>query len=57
MRGIKEGHAQVSEKHPNYIVNLGGATSNDVRTLIKKVKGIIKEKYGVTLEEEVQYIS
>lgn len=57
LKGMKEGQAQVSEKHPNYIVNLGGATAQDVLTLIKKVKSVIKEKYGVELEDEVQYVS
>ncbi len=57
LQGMKEGSAQVSEKHPNYIVNLGGAKADDVLTLVKKVKSIIKDKYGVELEEEVQYIS
>jgi len=56
LQGMKEGSAQVSEKHPNYIVNLGGASAKDVLLLVKKVKSIIKEKYGVQLEEEVQYI-
>ena len=57
IQGMKEGQAQVSEKHPNYIVNLGGATAQDVLTLIKKVKSVIKDKYGVELEDEVQYVS
>ena len=57
LKGMKEGQAQVSEKHPNYIVNLRGATAKDVLSLVKKVKTVIKDKYGVELQEEVQYIA
>ncbi len=47
------GQAMVSPKHPNFIVNLGGATSADVKQLIALVKSSVKEKFGIQLEEEV----
>lgn len=50
------GQAVVSPKHPNFIVNLGGATAADVKALIKIVKTTVKEKFGVDLEEEVIYV-
>lgn len=50
------GQAMVSPKHPNFIVNLGGATAEDVKALIKIVKTTVKEKFGVDLEEEVIYV-
>jgi len=50
------GKAQISEKHSNYIVNLGGATASDVLALIKFAKEAVKEKYEVDLEVEVQYV-
>ena len=53
VKGIKSGGAQVSEKHPNFIVNLGGATAKDVEALIALVKEKVKEKFGIVLEEEV----
>ena len=56
LQGMRIGGAQVSEKHPNYIVNLGNATAENVLRLTQNVKEGIKEKYGVELEEEVQYI-
>ena len=56
LKGLCEGGAQVSEKHPNYIVNKGGATSQDVLSLISKIKERVQERYGVELEQEVQYI-
>src|SRR3989344_2051422 len=54
--GKKVGHAQISEKHSNYIVNIGGATAKDVLTLISFVKKKIKKMYDVDLETEVQVI-
>lgn len=51
--GLQVGGAKVSEKHPNFIVNTGSATANDVKNLIKKIQEIIKEKYEVELEPEI----
>ena len=56
LKGLSVGGAQVSEKYPNYIVNTGGATAQDVLSLIFQVKEKIQEQYGVELEQEVQYI-
>jgi len=56
LQGLQVGDAQVSEKHPNYIVNRGAATSEDVLELIEKVKKAVKEKYSIDLEVEVQYV-
>ncbi|MBI2031848.1 MAG: UDP-N-acetylmuramate dehydrogenase [Candidatus Levybacteria bacterium] len=54
--GRRVGDAQVSEKHPNFIINLGNAKADDVLELIKIVKKTIKEKFGVELEEEITII-
>ena len=54
LKGLKVHDAQVSEKHPNYIVNRGHATAKDVLLLIKKIKRIIKKKFSVELEEEIE---
>lgn len=56
LKGIKVGQAQVSEKHPNFIVNLGGAKAKDVSDLINVVKRKIKEVYNIELETEVQFV-
>ena len=53
LKGLKIGRAQVSKKHANFIVNLGGAKAKDVLRLIKKIKGKVKEKFKVELEEEI----
>jgi len=46
----------ISEKHANFIINLGGAKSDDVINLIKLVKQTIKDKFNLELEEEIQYL-
>lgn len=51
--GKKVGGAQISTKHPNFIINTGGATSHDVLELINIVKKEFIEKYKVSLEEEI----
>ncbi|HLW81764.1 MAG TPA: UDP-N-acetylmuramate dehydrogenase [Candidatus Acidoferrales bacterium] len=56
MRGTQHGKAMVSPKHPNFIVNLGGATAVDVKFLIAKVKEAVFDKYGIHLEEEIQLV-
>jgi len=56
LKGRKIGGAMVSDKHPNFIVNLGNAKSEDVEALIEIAKEAVKEKYGIILEEEIQYL-
>ncbi|MGL4534340.1 MAG: UDP-N-acetylmuramate dehydrogenase [Fusobacteriaceae bacterium] len=57
VQGYRVGDAQVSEKHPNFIVNLGNATFEDMIQLIKHVKEEVKLKTGITLEEEIVIIN
>ena len=52
-RGWTEGGAGVSEKHGNFLVNLGDATAADFRRLADRVKARVHAEFGVTLEEEV----
>lgn len=56
LRGLSHGGAQVSEKHGNFIVNLGQAKATDVLSLIDEVRNIVKEKFDVILEPEVRLI-
>jgi UDP-N-acetylmuramate dehydrogenase len=56
LAGKKVGQAQISPKHSNYIVNRGQAKANDVLDLIALAQKKVKEKYGVSLEPEVQYL-
>ncbi len=54
--GQSVGDAAVFEKHANIIVNRGAATARDVLALAAKMKGLVKEKFDVTLEEEVRFV-
>ena len=54
--GYFVGGAQVSEKHCGFVINAGGATARDVRTLMDNVRDIVYKKYGVTLEPEVKFL-
>lgn len=55
-RGLTRGGAQVSEKHCNFIVNIGDARASDIEDLAEEVRARVKEKTGVTLEWEVRRI-
>ena len=54
LKGWKVGGAVVSEKHSNFIVNTGNATSTDILELINIIKETIKKKYNISLEQEIQ---
>jgi UDP-N-acetylmuramate dehydrogenase len=56
LRGKKIGDAQVSQMHPNYIVNTGKATAEDIITLASLVKTRVRDELGVRLREEVQFV-
>ena len=56
LRGKRVGNAQVSEKHGNFIVNLGDCTAKDVLTLIEEVRDTVKKEKGYDLETEVLII-
>ena len=56
LRGVSFGGAMISPKHPNFIVNVLGAESRDVKALIELAKAEVWNRFGVQLEEEVQII-
>ena len=56
LKGKKIGGAMVSEKHANFIINTGGATAEDVIMLACLVKQQVRDKFGIELKEEVQYL-
>lgn len=53
LKGLTINKAQISEKHGNFIVNLGEARPEDILALIEDIEKLIKEKYNVLLEREV----
>lgn len=56
LRGYKLNGAMVSEKHCNFIVNLGNATGEDIINIIKFVKIKVKDTFDINLEEEIVII-
>lgn len=56
LRGHRIGNAQIAEKHPNWILNLGNARATDVIALIELVKTRAKAELGVTMQEEVKIL-
>jgi UDP-N-acetylmuramate dehydrogenase len=55
-RGLRRGDAQVSEKHCNFLLNLGNASSADIEALGEDVRAKVKAQSGVALEWEIQRI-
>lgn len=56
LMGYRQGGAEISQKHANFIINTNQAKSSDIIKIIEFVKKEIKNKYGVIMEEEVQYV-
>ena len=54
--GRRIGGAQISTKHPNFILNIDHAKAQDVLDLIEMIKNEIKEKYDIILEEEIMIL-
>lgn len=55
-RGLTIGGAQVSEKHTNFLINTGDATSADIEALGEEVRRRVKDNSGVELEWEIQRV-
>ncbi|EEM94855.1 UDP-N-acetylmuramate dehydrogenase [Bacillus thuringiensis] len=56
LRGYRIGGAQISQMHGNFIVNTGGASAQDVLSLIELIKHTIKDKFDVDMHTEVEII-
>ena len=56
LKGLQIGGAKISEKHGNFIINLGQAKAGDIIALIDMVKKKVKDERGITLETEVKII-
>ncbi|MFS2110291.1 UDP-N-acetylmuramate dehydrogenase [Sphingomonas sp. Sphisp140] len=55
-RGLRRGDAQVSEKHCNFLLNLGNASSADIEALGEEVRAKVKAQSGIELEWEIQRV-
>ena len=56
LKGLKQGSAMISEKHGNFIVNLGEATSKDIHSLIQIARREVKNNFNIHLETEIHYL-
>lgn len=56
LKGCRRGAAQVSELHAGFLINLGGATGQDFRSLVAHVQDTVEQRSGVWLEPEVRII-
>jgi UDP-N-acetylmuramate dehydrogenase len=55
-KGWREGGAEVSPLHANFINNVGGATAKDVATLLARVRRAVRDRWGVELQLEVHLV-
>jgi UDP-N-acetylmuramate dehydrogenase len=56
LKGAREGRAQVSPTHANFVVNEGGASARDIRALIQRCKAEVQAQFGIALREEIVYL-
>lgn len=56
LKGLTVGGAQVSTKHAGFIVNIGGATCEDVKRLIEQIQATVLQQTGVQLECEIKFL-
>jgi len=56
LKNARAGRARVSATHANFIVNEGGATAEEIRSLIARCKSDVRSRFGVELREEIVYL-
>ena len=57
LKGLTKGGAQISNKHANFIINIGGATAEDIKDLIEFVQTAVYDNYGVKLKVEQEFVN
>jgi UDP-N-acetylmuramate dehydrogenase len=55
-KGAQRGHIHVATYHANLIYNAGGGSAADLCALISELKNRVRDRFGMELEEEVQYV-
>jgi UDP-N-acetylmuramate dehydrogenase len=55
-KGMTRGDIHVASYHANLLYNAGAGTAADLRALIEELKSRVEREFGITLEEEVQYV-
>lgn len=56
LKGVSVGGAQISEKHAGFLINRDNATASDIKALEQLVKNAVRERFGVEIEREVEYL-
>jgi UDP-N-acetylmuramate dehydrogenase len=56
LKGFRVGDAEVSEKHANFVLNVGRATAADILAVLRHVEATVLDRFGVRLEREVQLV-
>ena len=56
LKGKRVGRIVISDKHANFFINEGGGAAEEVRSLVAAAKYAVREKYGIVLHEEIQYL-
>jgi len=56
LKGYQVGKAKISEKHANFIINLGGATAKDILSLIEIMQNKVHQETGLWLEPEIKIV-
>lgn len=55
-KGLRQGGAQVSPRHANFIVNTGGATARDVLALVTHIRDVVRERTGYSMRPEGKFV-
>ena len=55
-KGYRIGGAAISATHANFVVNDGRATASDIRSLVETARGAVRDRFGVTLRDEVMFL-
>ncbi len=56
LKGKRIGRAEISAKHANFVINLGGARAADVRGLMGLARAEVKKKFNIELQAEVRLV-
>jgi len=56
LKGKRIGNVKISEKHANFVINLGGGKAKEIRKLINLVKKMVEKRFKIVLEEEIELL-
>jgi UDP-N-acetylmuramate dehydrogenase len=56
LKGLRDGGAEISPMHANFIVNSGGATAAGIRRLAEAARSAVRRRFGIDLEFEIQFV-